>query len=147
VEDVSGVHWLAWLVLTFAVPANAAALHARPVTTDTTTIVVTKLTVVAYLVIPEGAVDSHPDLAVLADDWNVAMATLGDSLAAHGIAFALATGSHLRVRTAGRREFVFDLRAKPAAGYVYARPRTTPRLRRGPAELRAVLAAARAMRR
>lgn len=122
------------------------ATSAEPlVATDTTTIVVTKPTVIAYLVIPEGAVDSLPDVAVLADDWNVAMSILGDSLEAHGIAFTLATHSRLTVRSAGRRDVVFELDRKPAAGYVYARPGETPCLRRGPAEVDEVVAVARVL--
>jgi len=91
-------------------------------------------TIVAYLVVPAGAVDTSADLAVLADDWNVAMATLGDSLEARGIGFALATESRLRVRMPGRRDTVLALNAAPAAGYVFVRPGMTPCLRRGAAE-------------
>jgi len=137
--------WLAFLLSMLAVDARAAAPAERHVVTDTTTIVITKPTVIAYLVIPKGAVDSLPDVAVLADDWNVAMSILGDSLEAHGIAFALVAESRLRVRSAGRRDVVFELDAKPAAGYVYARPGETPCLRRGPAEIDEVLAAARVL--
>ena len=135
----------ALLMVALAMEGPAAPSVERFVATDTTTIVVTRPTVIAYLVIPEGAVDSQPDVAVLADDWNVAMATLGDSLEAHGIAFALVAESRLTVRSAGRRDVVFALDAKPAAGYVYARPGETPCLRRGPAEVDEVLAAARVL--
>lgn len=141
---------LALLVATRSEDALAmqsrAATPVEPlVVTDTTTIVITKPTVIAYLVIPKGAVDSLPDVAVLADDWNVAMSTLGDSLEANGIAFALVAESRLTVRSAGRRDVVFELDSKPAAGYVYARPGETPCLRRGPAEVDEVLAAARVL--
>ena len=56
-------------------------------------VTVTRPTVIAYFVIPNGAVDTLPDLAVEADDWNVAMAALGDSLQASGIGFTMATSS------------------------------------------------------
>jgi hypothetical protein len=135
------------LTLALAMQAHASTRPAHLGASDTTTVVVTKPTVIAYLVIPEGAVDSLPDVAVLADDWNVAMATLGDSLAAHRIAFALVTETHLRVRSAGRRDVVLRLDAQPAAGYVYARPGAPPRLRRGAKELHEVLAAAHQLKR
>jgi hypothetical protein len=126
-----------------SVQSRAAKPAAPLIVGDTTTIVVPKPTVIAYLVIPEGAVDSQPDVAVLADDWNIAMSILGDSLEAHGIAFALVTESRLVVRSAGTADTVFDLAAGPAAGYVYARPGETPCVRRGAAELDDVLTAAR----
>ena len=111
---------------------------------DTATVVITRPTVVAYLVVPPGAVDSSADLAVLADDWNVAMATLGDSLAAHGVRLALVTQPMLRVRMARRRDVVLALDAQPAAGYVFVRPGVAPCVRRGAAEPDEVLRAARA---
>jgi hypothetical protein len=134
-------------MLVLAMPARAATPADRHFVVDTTTVVVTRPTVIAYLVIPDGAVDSNPDVAVLADDWNFAMATLGDSLEAHGIAFALVAQSHLIVRSPGRRDVLLRLDATPAAGYVYARPGRPPRLRRGAAELHEVLAVARALKR
>lgn len=111
---------------------------------DTATVVVTRSTVVAYLVVPPGAVDSSADLAVLADDWNVAMATLGDSLAAHGVGFALVTQPTLRVRMAHRRDVMLALDREPATGYVFVRPGVAPCLRRGAADVEDVLRAARA---
>ena len=114
---------------------------------DTATIVVARPIVIAYLVIPEGAVDTSDDLAVLADDWNVAMATVGDSLEANGVAFALVTESRLRVRVAGRRDVVLALDDSVAAGYVFARPGSAPCVRRQPAELDDVLRAARTLAR
>ena len=119
--------------------ASSAALA------DTTTVVVTRPTVIAYLVIPEGAVDTSADLAVLADDWNVAMATVGDSLESHGIAFTLVTESRLRVRGAGRRDVVLALDDSTAAGYVFARPGSAPCVRRRPAELEDVVRAGRTL--
>ena len=111
--------------------------------TDTATVVVTRPTVIAYLVIPSGAVDTSADLAVLADDWNVAMATVGDSLASHGVGFALVTESRLRVRMTGRRDVVLALDDSTAAGYVFARPGSAPCVRRRPAELDDVMRAGR----
>jgi len=111
---------------------------------DTATVVVSHPTVIAYLVVPAGAVDSSADLAVLADDWNVAMATLGDSLLAHGVRLALVTEPMLRVRTAGRRDTVLVLDVGLAAGYVFARPGISACLRRGAAEIDDVLRAVRA---
>ena len=121
-------------------PAFAAA-QSR----DTATVVVTRPMVIAYLVVPPGAVDSSADVAVLADDWNIAMATLGDSLAAHGVRLALVTDPLLRVRMAGRRDVVLALDGEPAAGYVYAQPGMMPCVRPGAAEPDDVLRAARAL--
>lgn len=142
-----GIAWLALLGPVLAMPARGTVRAESHAPSDTTTVVVTKPTVIAYLVLSEAAVDSQPDVAVLADDWNVAMSTLGDSLEAHGIAFALVTQSHLRVQSAGRRAVVLRLDAEPAAGYVYVRPGVQPRLRRGAADLHDVLTAARALAR
>ncbi|HEX5832061.1 MAG TPA: hypothetical protein VFY16_13855, partial [Gemmatimonadaceae bacterium] len=47
---------------------------------DTVQVTVTRATVLAFLVLAEEAVDSLPDLAVIADDWNYAMSILGDSV-------------------------------------------------------------------
>lgn len=140
----------AWLSVVL-LPTLAAAQHAesrrasKPAAAETRTVAVTRPTVVAYLVIPKGAVDTSADLAVLADDWNFAMATLGDSLAAHEIAFALVTESRLRMRVAGRRDVVLALDDTTAAGYVFARPNAAPCVRRRPAELVDVLRAARTL--
>jgi hypothetical protein len=106
-------------------------------------LVVTRPIVVAYLVVPPGAVDTSEALAVTADDWNYAMATLGDSLAAHGVALALETAPRLRIVMPGMPARTFALDEEPAAGYVFARPGTPPCIRRGPADPDVVLAAAR----
>ena len=135
---------IAWLAL----PLLAALATPRPsgargapgaAAADTATVNVIRPTVVAYLVVPAGAVDTSADLAVLADDWNVAMSTLGDSLEARGIRFMLVTEPRLRVQTPGQREVVLELNEEPAAGYVFARPGMAPCLRRGAAELDDVL--------
>ena len=112
---------------------------------DTATVDVREPTVVAYLVIPRGAVDSSADLAVLADDWNVAMATLGDSLGAIGVRLALVTEPRLRVRATGRRDVVLALDDEPRAGYVFARPGAAPCHRRGAMDPADVLRTARAL--
>ena len=141
------VAWLALLSLTsLGTPRSSGADGASDVAaSDTATVDVASPTVVAYLVIPAGAVDTSADLAVLADDWNVAMATLGDSLEARGIRFTLVTESRLRVRMPGRRDTVLALNEEPAAGYVFARPGMAPCLRRGAAELEDVLRTARTL--
>ena len=142
---------MASLGLALPIPALAAAQDvgaSRPpeaALADTATVVVERPMVVAYLVIPKGAVDTSADLAVLADDWNIAMATVGDSLEAYGIAFALVTESRLRVRVPGRRDVVLALDDSTRAGYVFARPGSAPCVRRQPAELDEVLRAARTL--
>jgi hypothetical protein len=134
------VAWLAVLSLAAFAPTRLAESRGAPgaaaaeTATDTTTLEVAGPTVVAYLVIAAGAVDTSANLAVLADDWNVAMATLGDSLEARGVRFTLVTESRLRVRTPGRRDVVLTLNEEPAAGYVFVRPGMAPCLRRGAAE-------------
>ena len=135
---------MAWLALpllaAIATPRLSGARGAPgAAAADTATVHVIRPTVVAYLVIEPGAVDTSADLAVLADDWNVAMSTLGDSLQARGIGFALVTEARLRVRMAGRRDALFALNEAPAAGYVFIRPGMTPCVRRGAAELDEVL--------
>jgi hypothetical protein len=144
---VTALRYLA-LVLSMAWPVLARAQSSggprRPAAhRDTATVVTEVPTVVAYLVVPAGAVDSSAALAVLADDWNVAMATLGDSLSAHGIRLALVTQPMLRVRSARRRDLVLALDAEPAAGYVFVGPGMAPCLRRGAADIDEVLRAAR----
>jgi hypothetical protein len=97
------------IVFGVALPAMAQQPPETRPAVDTAHVVVTQPTVIAYLVVPAGAVDTNPELAVLADDWNVAMATLGDSLIANGIRFALVTEPRLRVRSKGARDAVFSL--------------------------------------
>jgi hypothetical protein len=136
------------LALTLLCPTVADAQRAsqgagREARIDTATVRVTRPTVVAYLVVPAGAVDTSADLAVLADDWNVTMSTLGDSLEARGISFGLVTESRLRVRTPGRRDVVLGLNEGSAAGYVFVRPGMAPCMQHGAAELEEVLRTAR----
>lgn len=138
------------LALMLLCSADADAQRASPAgapgaSIDTASVRVTEPTVVAYLVVAAGAVDSSADVAVLADDWNVAMSTLGDSLEARKIRFMLATEPWLRVRTSGRRDVMLALNEEPAAGYVFVRPGMMPCVRRGAAELDEVLRAARVL--
>jgi hypothetical protein len=123
-------------------PDRSDTSRAPAVVADTARLVVTRPTVVAFLVVPAGAVDTLPDLAVIADDWNYAMATLGDSLEARGIGFALVTQPRLRISSAGTADVFLSLEEAPAAGYVFARPGEPACIRRGPAELDVILAAA-----
>jgi hypothetical protein len=145
------VRHAAALALVTLMPALASAQQgsadrrSKAALADTTTVVVTRPTVIAYLVIPSGAVDTSADLAVLADDWNVAMATVGDSLESHGIDFTLVTKSRLRVRVAGWHDVLLALDDSTAAGYVFARPGSAPCVRRRPAELDEVLRAGRTL--
>ena len=147
----SFIRHAAALALVTLMPALASAQQgsttreSRTALADTTTVVVMRPTVIAYLVIPAGAVDTSADLAVRADDWNVAMATLGDSLESSGIAFTLVTKSRLRLRVAGWRDVLLALDDSTTAGYVFARPESAPCVRRRPAELDEVLRAGRTL--
>jgi hypothetical protein len=126
------------------VAATGATAQAPTVPAEVAHVVVTRPTVIAYLVVPKGAVDTLPDLAVVADDWNYAMATLGDSLEAHGVGLAMVTESRLRISSRGAPDVVYSLDAPPAAGYVLVRPGVPPCIRRTPAEPDVIVAAARA---
>jgi hypothetical protein len=88
----------------------------------------------------------HEDvtLAVEADDWNVAMATLGDSLEASGIGLAIATEPRVRLAIAGRPDTTLDLGAFRASGYVFVRPGARPCVRPGGADADSVKVMARA---
>ena len=85
-------------------------------------VTVERPTVLSYFVIPPGAVDTMPDLAVEADDWNVAMAALRDSLEASGIDLAMVTDSSVRVRMRGRRDTTLTLGRFKSSGYILFRP-------------------------
>src|SRR5574338_1693428 len=114
-----------------------ARVVARPVAgaegvmTEADSISVTRATVVAYFVIPPGAVDTMPDLAVEADDWNYGMSILADSLEAGGIAFAMTTRARVRFSGAAGLETTIALGAPLSAGYVFVRPGSVPCLRQG----------------
>ena len=120
--------------------------QARPATrapkADVARLTITRPTVIAYLVVPEGAVDTCPDLATIADDWSYAMATLGDSLEAHGVAHVLVTEPALRVASRGARPVTIALGETGATGYVFVRPGARPCLRREYLDADSVLAIA-----
>ena len=138
------------LTLLMAWPATARGQDAGAPTEqstsgDTATVVVAAPTVIAYLVLAPGVVDSSADLAVVADDWSFAMATLRDSLTRHGVQLALVTESRLRVQVVGERDTVLVLDDEPKVGYMFARPGIGPCRRRGAADPDEVLRAARAL--
>ena len=99
--------------------------------------------VIAYFVIPPGAVDTVPNLAVEADDWNVAMATLGDSLQASGIGFRLTTNPSVRIDSTDASAPELALGERFTAGYVFVRPGEAPCVHRGALDQSDVLAIAR----
>ncbi len=112
-------------------------------TVGLTRIVVTRPTVAAYFIIPDGAVDTMPDLAVRADDWNYAMATVGDSLEANGFGFTLITEPSVRLTSNAGLDTTVALGESLSAGYVFVRPGQPPCVRRHPLNPDSVLAAAR----
>jgi hypothetical protein len=71
-----------------------------------------------------------PELAVATDDWSFGMATLGDSVRAHGWALQLVTQSKLRLASSGVEPLLIKLGDLGSAGYVFARPGEAPCLRR-----------------
>lgn len=109
---------------------------------DTAQLTVTRPTVIAFLVLAEGAVDSLPDLAVAADDWNYAMSILGDSLEARGIGFGLTTRPYLRIAARGPANATLSLGELGTSGFVFVESGMPPCVRRGGMELPAALAAA-----
>jgi len=116
----------------------------RPATEgDLAQIAVSRPTVAAYFIIPDGAVDTMPDLAVRADDWNYAMAAVGDSLEANGFGFTLITEPSVRITSNAGLDTTFALGESLTAGYVFVRPGQPPCVRRRPLDPDSVLAAAR----
>ena len=111
--------------------------------TDTAHVRVASPTVIAYFIVPRGAVDTLPNLAVEADDWNYAMAMVRDSLDTSGIALALVVDGVVRIDSAGTRDIVLPLGESLAAGYVFVRPGEPPCVRRGALEQADLLALAR----
>lgn len=105
--------------------------------------VVSRPTVAAYFILPDGAVDTMPDLAVRADDWNYAMAAVGDGLEANGFAFTLITEPNVRVTSNAGLDTTLALGESLRAGYVFVRPGQAPCVRRRPLDPDSVLAAAR----
>ncbi|MDF2773016.1 MAG: hypothetical protein K0S86_2511 [Geminicoccaceae bacterium] len=112
---------------------------------DLAQIAVSRPTVAAYFIIPDGAVDTMPDLAVRADDWNYAMATVGDSLEANGLGFILITEPNVRITSNAGLDTTLALGEPLAAGYVFVRPGEAPCVRRRPLDPDSVLPAARAL--
>jgi hypothetical protein len=104
---------------------------------------ITGPTVIASFVVPPGAVDTMPDLAVEADDWNVAMATLRDSLEAGRIALAMTTMPAVQITAPGTKPIMVSLGPVFSAGYVFVRPGDAPCLRRGGVDQAELVATAR----
>lgn len=127
-------------------PDRPSANTSAPLSTatgDTTHVTVTRPTVIAYFLIPPGAVDTMPNLAVEADDWNVSMATLSDSLEGSGIGFAMVTQPIAQIDSAAPQPVVLTLGAPLTAGYVFVRRGDAPCVRRGGMDQGDVLATAR----
>jgi hypothetical protein len=127
-------------------PDRPSATTSAPVPTptgDTVHVTVTRPTVIAYFLIPPGAVDTMPNLAVEADDWNVSMATLGDSLEASGIGFAMLTQPIAQIDSAAAQPVVLTLGAPLTAGYAFVRRGDPPCVRHGGMDQADVLATAR----
>ncbi|HEX6048280.1 MAG TPA: hypothetical protein VFZ21_03400 [Gemmatimonadaceae bacterium] len=110
---------------------------------DLAQIAVSRPTVAAYFIVPDGAVDTMPDLAVKADDWNYAMATVGDSLEANGVGFALIIEPRLRLTSSHGLDTTLTLGEPLTAGYVFVRPDEAPCVRRRPLDPDSVLTVAR----
>ena len=111
--------------------------------TDTAHVAVARPTVIAYFVVPRGAVDTMPNLAVEADDWNVAMATLRDSLEAGRMSLAMTTEPTVWIEAANMRAVVLSLGPALSSGYVFVGPGSSPCVRRGGADQAELLATAR----
>jgi hypothetical protein len=143
--------WLVPAVATWFTACSGTRPPARQDTASTAsqkaTVTVTRLTVIAYFVIPPGAVDTLPDLAVEADDWNVSMATLADSLAANGIGFAMATDTTVRLRLGAGRDTTIALGPFKSSGYIFVQPSGPTCVRNGGADVDSVLAIARGVTR
>jgi hypothetical protein len=136
----SGTVWLIAALLACARPATLAESAG-----DTTRVSVTRPTVIAYFIVPPGAVDTMPNLAVEADDWNYAMAMLRDSLEANRIDLAMAVDPFVRIEDGHSSGVVVSLGAALTAGYVFVRPGEVPCVRRGPMEQAALLGVARTL--
>lgn len=141
--------WMAIALLACAKPdatpatGRDQAAAAAPTLGDTAHVTVTRPTVIAFFIVPPGAVDTLPDLAVEADDWNYAMATLRDSLEANRIDLAMVTQPVVRIDSAGARAIAMSLGAPLTAGYVFVRRGDAPCLRRGGVDQAELLATAR----
>ena len=120
-----------------------ATASADTVAADTAHVTVARPTVITYFVVPPGAVDTMPNLAVEADDWNVAMATLRDSLEAARVGLAMVTEQTLQIESANVNAVVLALGPALSSGYVFARPGDMPCVRRGGMDQAELLATAR----
>lgn len=114
------------LLLAAAPALPAQVVPAVPAATprDSGVLDVARPTVVAYFIIPPGAVDTNPDLAVTADDWNYAMSILGDSVEARGFGFTMWIDPQMVVRRPGRART--DTVALGKVGYVFVPPTGAP---------------------
>jgi len=116
-----------------------------PPAAETAELAINRPTVIAYFIVPDGAVDTMPDLAVSADDWNYAMATLGDSVEAAGFTFALVTRPNVRLVSARVSGRLLTLGESFTGGYAFVRPGEPPCVRRSPLDPDSVLVVARAL--
>ena len=126
-----GLATWAWTDLARESAPDVSVLDSVSVPKDTAHVTVVGPTVIAYFIVPPGSVDTMPNLAVEADDWNYAMAMLRDSLEASGVALALAVDGVVRIDSAGSRDIVTRLGPPLTAGYVFVRPGEPPCVRRG----------------
>lgn len=124
-------------------PPTTKAPETSKAVVDAARVTLTRPTVIAFFLIPPGAVDTMPDLAVEADDWNFSMATLGDSLEASGIGFAMVMQPVIHIDSAAAREVVLTLGPSLSAGYVFVRRGDPPCVRHGGMDQADVLATAR----
>ena len=123
--------------------AARKAVVAELAAADTSAVAITGPTVVAYFLVPPGAVDTMPSLAVEADDWSYAMATLRDSLEASRIGLIIAVDPVLRIDSVTSRTVILPLGAPLTAGYVFVRRGEKPCLRPGAADQAVLLLLAR----
>ena len=117
---------------------------ARRAEAQSSRVTVTRPTVISYFVIPSGAVDTMPDLAVEADDWNVGMASLRDSLEANGFDLAMVSDSVVNVRVVGHADTTLALGPFKSSGYVFVRPNGPFCVWPGGADADSIMARARA---
>ena len=142
---VAGVPCLLTVTLGLALGCrDDAPPPARHAEAQASRVTVTRPTVISYFVIPSGAVDTMPDLAVEADDWNVGMAALRESLDANGVDLAMVLDSVVSVHVVGRADTTLVLGPFKSSGYVFVRPNGPFCVRPGGADADSVMARARA---
>src|SRR5688500_7902295 len=107
----------AWTDVARASAPAGSALRSVWVPKATAHVSATRPRLIAYSIPPPASVDTMPNLAVEADDWNYAMAMLRDSLEASGVALALAVDGVVRIDSAGSRDIVMRLGPPLTAGY------------------------------